>query len=157
MTAFLDCFREWVTTIDFAEPFEIEHYFDKILETVLVGRDLLQEVARVPIDDDLAEVEYEGINLGFVFQRFVIFVFSCLQAKTKEFNALSALAENKIKETQERLIHSEKLSSLGKFAGTVAHEFNNPLFGVINLIEHLGDELEKKERKKFKDWTFFKD
>ncbi len=60
-------------------------------------------------------------------------------------------AEKKVQETQERLIHSEKLSSLGKFAGTVAHEFNNPLFGVINLIEHLGDELEKKERKKFKD------
>ena len=92
MTAFLDCFREWVTTIDFAEPFEIKHYFDKILETVLVGRDLLQEVARVPIDDDLAEVEYEGINLVFVFHRFVVFLYSCLQAQRKVKKCICLIA-----------------------------------------------------------------
>jgi PAS domain S-box-containing protein len=54
-----------------------------------------------------------------------------------------------LKKSQERLIHSEKLSSLGKFAGTVAHEFNNPLFGVINLIEQMGGSLKEKERIKF--------
>ena len=56
-----------------------------------------------------------------------------------------------LKESQDRLIHSEKLSTLGKFAGTVAHEFNNPLFGVINLIDQMGGELEEEERKKFSD------
>ena len=56
-----------------------------------------------------------------------------------------------LKASQERLLHSEKLSSLGKFAGTVAHEFNNPLFGVINLIEQMGNELDDEERKRFSD------
>ena len=54
-----------------------------------------------------------------------------------------------LKESQKRLIHSEKLSTLGKFAGTVAHEFNNPLFGVINLIEQMEEGLTSEERKKF--------
>ena len=58
-------------------------------------------------------------------------------------------AERKVKETQEQLIHSEKLSTLGRFAGSVAHEFNNPLFGLISLVEQLGDQLGDKERKKF--------
>ncbi|MFL2947664.1 MAG: PAS domain S-box protein [Nitrospinales bacterium] len=56
-----------------------------------------------------------------------------------------------LQSSQERLLHSEKLSSLGKFAGTIAHEFNNPLFGVISLIEQIGEDLGKKERKKFSD------
>ena len=58
-------------------------------------------------------------------------------------------AEKRVKETQEQLIHAEKLSTLGKFAGSVAHEFNNPLFGLISLVEQLGDEISNTNRKKF--------
>ena len=58
-------------------------------------------------------------------------------------------AVKKVKETQEQLIHSEKLSTLGRFAGTVAHEFNNPLFGVINLIDQIEDGVLDDKRKKF--------
>ncbi|MBT6297365.1 MAG: PAS domain S-box protein, partial [Nitrospina sp.] len=54
-----------------------------------------------------------------------------------------------LKKTQDQLIHSEKLSSLGAFAGTVAHEFNNPLFGLVNLVDQLGDELNEEDRKKY--------
>jgi len=54
-----------------------------------------------------------------------------------------------LKASQDRLIHSEKLSTLGKFAGTVAHEFNNPLFGVINLIEQIEEGVSNDERKTF--------
>jgi signal transduction histidine kinase len=54
-----------------------------------------------------------------------------------------------LKDFQDQLIHSEKLSTLGRFAGSVAHEFNNPLFGIINLTEQLGDELPDEERRKF--------
>ena len=60
-------------------------------------------------------------------------------------------AEKKVKETQEQLIHSEKLSTLGRFAGSVAHEFNNPLFGLISLVEQLGEQLEDEKRKIFSE------
>jgi two-component system, sensor histidine kinase and response regulator len=54
-----------------------------------------------------------------------------------------------LQQSQKRLIHSEKLSTLGKFAGTVAHEFNNPLFGVISLIEQMEDGLKDEQEKMF--------
>ncbi|MBT3850083.1 PAS domain S-box protein, partial [bacterium] len=56
-----------------------------------------------------------------------------------------------LKNSQDQLIHSEKLSTLGAFAGTVAHEFNNPLFGLINLVDQLGDELSEEDRKKYSE------
>jgi PAS domain S-box-containing protein len=56
-----------------------------------------------------------------------------------------------LKLSQDQLIHSEKLASLGKFAGTIAHEFNNPIFGVINLIDKLGENLPDAERKKYSE------
>ena len=44
-------------------------------------------------------------------------------------------AEEKLKIYQEQLIHSEKLSSIGKLSASIAHEINNPLFGIRNVLE----------------------
>ena len=57
-------------------------------------------------------------------------------------------AEKRVKETQAQLAHSDKLSSLGKLVGSVAHEFNNPLFGVTGIVDQLGDDLPVEDRKK---------
>ncbi|MBI5375897.1 MAG: PAS domain S-box protein [Candidatus Schekmanbacteria bacterium] len=43
-------------------------------------------------------------------------------------------AESKQKELQQRLIQSEKLASIGRLAGGVAHEINNPLSGVVTNL-----------------------
>ena len=56
-----------------------------------------------------------------------------------------------LKKSQNRLLHAEKLSTLGKFAGTVAHEFNNPLSGVINLIDQIEAGVSEEEQ-----YTFLK-
>ncbi len=34
-----------------------------------------------------------------------------------------------------RVIHVEKLSAIGKLAATIAHEFNNPIYGIRNVLE----------------------
>jgi two-component system sporulation sensor kinase A len=44
-------------------------------------------------------------------------------------------AEEKLKTYQEQLSHAEKLSSIGRLSGSIAHEINNPLFGIRNVLE----------------------
>lgn len=44
------------------------------------------------------------------------------------------------KRTEERLLHMEKLSALGKLTASIAHEFNNPIYGVRLLLEQVENE-----------------
>jgi two-component system NtrC family sensor kinase len=46
-----------------------------------------------------------------------------------------------LQETQQQLIRSEKLASLGKLSAGIAHEINNPLTGILNLSQLLVDEF----------------
>ena len=66
-------------------------------------------------------------------------------------NHLEELVEErtqKLKNSQKQLIHSEKLSSLGKLTGAIAHEFNNPLQGLRNIIEILSNSAPSEKEVK---------
>jgi two-component system NtrC family sensor kinase len=39
-----------------------------------------------------------------------------------------------LKETHEKLLHQDKMASLGKLSASVVHEINNPIAGILNLI-----------------------
>jgi len=39
-----------------------------------------------------------------------------------------------LKETHEKLLHHDKMASLGKLSASVVHEINNPIAGILNLI-----------------------
>ncbi|UCF94498.1 MAG: PAS domain-containing protein [Desulfobacterales bacterium] len=39
-----------------------------------------------------------------------------------------------LKETHDKLLHQDKMSSLGKLSASVVHEINNPIAGILNLI-----------------------
>ena len=39
-----------------------------------------------------------------------------------------------LEQVHEQLLHAGKLSAIGKLSASIAHEFNNPLFGIINVL-----------------------
>ena len=49
----------------------------------------------------------------------------------------------KLRETQAHLIHSEKMSGLGQLVAGIAHEINNPMAFVLNNIFIVQESLEK--------------
>jgi len=40
---------------------------------------------------------------------------------------------HQLKETHEKLLHQDKMASLGKLSASVVHEINNPIAGILNL------------------------
>ncbi len=68
---------------------------------------------------------------------------------------LENLVSERTKELQttyEQLIHSEKLSAAGQLSASVAHEFNNPIFGIRNVLEILKEKTtEDNETHSFLD------
>ncbi|GAB4285259.1 MAG: hypothetical protein Kow0092_39390 [Deferrisomatales bacterium] len=51
-----------------------------------------------------------------------------------------------IERMHRQLLHAEKLGAIGKLAASIAHEFNNPIFGVQNVLEALRARLPPSDR-----------
>jgi len=49
--------------------------------------------------------------------------------------------KQQLKETQEQLFQSERLAAMGRLTSRIAHEINNPLYGIINTLELLKTEI----------------
>jgi PAS domain S-box-containing protein len=59
-----------------------------------------------------------------------------------------------LQETQSKLLHHDKMASLGKLSASVVHEINNPISGVLNLVMLMsrmmeGGTLQQKEMDQF--------
>ena len=52
---------------------------------------------------------------------------------------------DKLKVAYDKLLHSEKLNAVGKLTASIAHEFNNPIFGILNILERLNEEVAMDE------------
>ncbi len=49
--------------------------------------------------------------------------------------------ERKLHKTQEQLLQSEKLAAMGRLTSQIAHELNNPIYGIMNTLELLKTEI----------------
>jgi len=57
--------------------------------------------------------------------------------------------EERLRETQQQLMQSEKLAAMGRLTSQIAHELNNPIYGIMNTLELLKTEIppDSKRRK----------
>jgi PAS domain S-box-containing protein len=56
--------------------------------------------------------------------------------------------ERKLRETQEKLFQSEKLAAMGELTSQIAHELNNPLYGIMNTLELLKTEVSPQNKRR---------
>ncbi len=56
--------------------------------------------------------------------------------------------EEKIQNTQDQLFQSEKLAAMGRLTSQIAHEINNPLYGIMNTLELVKTEIPKENRRR---------
>ncbi|MBI4690374.1 MAG: HAMP domain-containing protein [Nitrospirae bacterium] len=88
-----------------------------------------------------------GDEMGDLARAFNAMTFDLKKAKDELVewgNTLEKKVEEKteeIKKAQTKLIHSEKLASLGRMAAGVAHEINSPLTGIVTFGHLLRDKF----------------
>jgi len=58
-----------------------------------------------------------------------------LQKAHDELEIKVELRTHTLQKTHNQLLHAEKLSAIGRLSASIAHEFNNPLHGVMNVID----------------------
>ena len=56
--------------------------------------------------------------------------------------------ERELRETQEKLLQSEKLAAMGRLTSQIAHELNNPLYGIMNTLELLKTEIPTQSKRR---------
>jgi two-component system NtrC family sensor kinase len=56
--------------------------------------------------------------------------------------------ESKLRNTQEQLLQSEKLAAMGRLTSQIAHELNNPLYGIMNTLELLKSEVPPQSKRR---------
>lgn len=56
--------------------------------------------------------------------------------------------ERQLRQTQKQLMQSEKLAAMGRLTSQIAHELNNPLYGIMNTLELLKTEISTKSKRR---------
>lgn len=56
--------------------------------------------------------------------------------------------EQEIREIQQALLQSEKLAAMGRLTSQIAHELNNPIYGIMNTLELLKTEIPPESKRR---------
>jgi signal transduction histidine kinase len=103
---------------------------------------VLDAIRKAIQEKSVFELEYRVLRLdgtpGWTFSRAVPLFDACGEI-VEWFGAATDITARK--QSEQALLRSEKLATLGRMAATIAHEINNPLEAVTNLL-FLADEEE---------------
>ncbi|MBE0558093.1 MAG: response regulator, partial [Proteobacteria bacterium] len=56
--------------------------------------------------------------------------------------------ERELRQTREALIQAEKLAAMGRLTSQIAHELNNPIYGIMNTLELLKTEVPPESKRR---------
>jgi PAS domain S-box-containing protein len=56
--------------------------------------------------------------------------------------------EKELRKTQEALLQAEKLAAMGRLTSRIAHELNNPIYGIMNTLELLKTEVPPENKRR---------
>ena len=56
--------------------------------------------------------------------------------------------ERELQKTQQALLQSEKLAAMGRLTSQIAHELNNPIYGIMNTLELLKTEVPAESKRR---------
>ena len=56
--------------------------------------------------------------------------------------------ERELRKTQEALLQAEKLAAMGRLTSQIAHELNNPIYGIMNTLELLKTEVPPESKRR---------
>lgn len=155
------CSREEMIGTDFSsyftEPAQAESVYQQVFKTGMI-QDYPLEIRH--LDGRIMPVLY-NVSVFRDEEHRVVGVFAAarditrLKQAEEQLRVLNAELEHKVEErthelqeTQKQVLHAEKLSAIGMLAASIAHEFNNPLQGIIVILKGLRKwaALEEKEK-----------
>jgi len=133
--------------------FEVYHKEDTLCD-LSAGHCPLQEVVRnkQPVRRlqkrtfPNGEIRYYEVNVYPIWERSgriskFIHISRDITEQRQEEEEITRRLENmvedrtrQLKETHAKLLHQDKMSSLGKLSAAVVHEINNPIAGILNLV-----------------------
>ncbi|MCA9906108.1 MAG: GAF domain-containing protein, partial [Anaerolineae bacterium] len=105
---------------------------------------LLMLIAQSPFDDHRLRL-FDGIarQAALALRNAELYDIKARYASELEMRVEERTRE--LQSTQQMLVRQEKLASLGHLAASIAHEINNPLMPIRNLLDDLVEELEDSQ------------
>lgn len=133
----------WLNTIHSEDRLLVsEDWFACVREKRLFGREFrLQKPDKTVVyvkAQTVLEVNLDGEMSGYIGTLTDVSEFKIIEEQLRH-------SYDKLKETQEQLVQSTKIATLGQLAGGIAHELNNPLTGVLNNVQLIKMEMEIKK------------
>ncbi len=122
--------------------------FCKIIEKTL-QKGLAQD--NVAISYFVREGPYKGRHVHKIFWTIPLF------KEEKKVVRCAVIGYNitEVKRLERQLVQSEKLAASGKLAASVAHEINNPIYGIQGCLDYLRSNVELSEQdKKFVELSY---
>ena len=104
--------------------------------------ELLYTIETMDISKGVGEVDITSdTELGALTESFNDMAKRVNEAQNELHDKIAQLetANQEIKETQSKLVHTAKMASLGQLVAGIAHELNNPIGFIYSNMEHLRD------------------